>query len=79
VPRRGRTRADPSIGAVNLSTCQGVLRRGLRPAQEGPEAGDGFREVFIGEGQVTVAAGKAREFKGHVPEVEPKIFDRYRR
>jgi hypothetical protein len=39
------------------------------------EAGDGFREVFPDQGQVTVAAAKPKEFKGHVAEVEPKVFD----
>lgn len=38
-------------------------------------AGDGFREVIAGKGQVTVAAPHGKEFKGHVPEVNPKIFD----
>jgi len=39
------------------------------------DTGEGFREVFVDRGQITVAAAKAKEFKGHVPEVEPKIFD----
>jgi hypothetical protein len=39
------------------------------------ETGDGFREIFADRGQITVAGAKAKEFKGHVPEVEPKIFD----
>jgi hypothetical protein len=39
------------------------------------ELGEGFREVFVDRGQVTVAGPKAKEFKGHVPEVDPKIFD----
>jgi hypothetical protein len=41
------------------------------------EAGEGFsfREVFADRGQVSVSGAKGREFKGHVPEIEPKIFN----
>jgi hypothetical protein len=39
------------------------------------EAGDGFREIFANQGQVTVAGAKDKEFRGHVSEVDPKIFD----
>ena len=39
------------------------------------DAGEGFREVVTGKGQITVAAPHGKEFKGHVPEVNPKIFD----
>jgi hypothetical protein len=39
------------------------------------ELGEGFREVFVGRGQVTVAPPKPKEFKGHIPEIDPKIFD----
>jgi hypothetical protein len=38
------------------------------------DARDGFREVFVA-GRVTVASPHSGEFKGHVPEVDPKIFD----
>ena len=38
-------------------------------------AGEGFREVFVGKGQVTVSAPKARELKGHLAEVDEKTFD----
>lgn len=38
------------------------------------DAGEGFREVFVGKGQVTVAAPKAKEFKGDLPEVDPTTF-----
>jgi len=38
------------------------------------DASDGFREVFVA-GQVTVAGPHSGEFKGHVPEVDSKIFD----
>jgi hypothetical protein len=37
-------------------------------------ANEGFREVFAGKGQVTVAAPKAKEFKGDLPEVDPAAF-----
>jgi hypothetical protein len=36
---------------------------------------DGFREIFADQGQVTVAGAKDKEFRGHVSEVDPKIFD----
>ena len=39
------------------------------------ETGEGFREVFVEKGQVTVAAAKPKEFKGNVAEVDPKVFD----
>jgi hypothetical protein len=35
---------------------------------------EGYREVFAGKGQVTVAAAKGKEFKGDLPEVEPAAF-----
>ncbi len=38
------------------------------------ELGEGFREVVAGQGQVTVAAPKAKEFKGDLPEVDPGAF-----
>jgi hypothetical protein len=34
-----------------------------------------FREVFADQGQVTVAGCKARDFKGHMPEVQVKTWD----
>jgi hypothetical protein len=33
------------------------------------EAGDGFREIFVDQGQVTVACAKDKEFRGHVPRL----------
>ncbi len=39
------------------------------------DAGEGFREVVTGKGQITVSAPHGAEFKGHVPEVDPRIFD----
>jgi hypothetical protein len=38
------------------------------------DAKDGFREVFAGKGRITVAAPKAKEFKGDIPEVNPVAF-----
>jgi hypothetical protein len=33
-------------------------------------AGDGFREVFAGRGQVSVSAGRDKEFLGDLPELD---------
>lgn len=39
------------------------------------DCGEGsFREVFPGKGQITVAAPKAKEFKGDLPEIDPAAF-----
>jgi len=43
--------------------------------QMATDAGDGFREVFVDDGQITVSGCKGKEFKGHVPEVNEKVFD----
>ncbi len=39
------------------------------------ETGEGMREVFADRGQVTVSGAKAREFKGHFPEIDEKVLD----
>ena len=39
------------------------------------DAGDGFREIFLDKGQVTVAAAKSKQFTGHKPEIDVKLFD----
>lgn len=38
------------------------------------KAGDGFRELFEGKGQISVACPKAKEFRGDLPEVDPVAF-----
>lgn len=39
------------------------------------EEGDNFREVFTDQGVVSVSGARPKEFRGHVSEVDPKIFD----
>lgn len=39
------------------------------------EAGEGMHEVFVDRGQVTVSGAKAREFKGHFPEVDERALE----
>lgn len=47
---------------------------GLKAALIVAAGAEGFREVFAGQGQVTVSAAKGKEFKGDLPEVDAAAF-----